>query len=68
MSHNAWLSKNVGAKLLFDWILSSDIPLDFHGSMGVVPVKVASSVNVILVVLSSNTCVGPSPRIKVSFR
>ena len=28
----------------------------------------AYSVNAILGVLSSNTCVGPSPRIKVSFR
>ena len=43
MSSNEWFSTKVGAKLLFDldifWILSSDIPLDFHDSIGVVPVK-----------------------------
>ena len=43
MSGNEWWSTKFGAKLLSDLvifsILSSDIPLDFHDSTGVVPVK-----------------------------
>ena len=43
MSGNKWGSTKVGAKLLSDLvkfsILSSDISLDFHDSIQVVPVK-----------------------------
>ena len=43
MSGNKWWYTKVGAKLLSDLvifsILSSDIPLDFHDSIRVVPVK-----------------------------
>ena len=43
MSGNKWWYTKVGAKLLSDLvivsILSSDIPLDFHNSIRVVPLK-----------------------------
>ena len=43
MSGKKWRSAKVGTKLLFDLILflilSSEIPLDFHDSMWVVPLK-----------------------------
>ena len=43
MSVNTWWSTKVGAKLLPDLvifpILSSDIPLDFHDSIQVVPLN-----------------------------
>ena len=43
MSGNKWWSTKVGAKLLFDLVIfsifSPDIPLDFHESMWVVPLK-----------------------------
>ena len=43
MSGNTWWSTKVGAKLLFNLvafsILSSDIPLDFHEPIRVVPLK-----------------------------
>ena len=43
MSGNKWWSAKVGAKLLPDLVIfsihSSDIPLDFHDSIWVAPVK-----------------------------
>ena len=43
MSGNKWWFTKVGAKLLSDLvvlsILSSDIPLDFHDSIRLVPLK-----------------------------
>ena len=43
MSGNKWWSTEVGAKLLSDLvicsILSSDIPLNFHDAIQVVPAK-----------------------------
>ena len=43
MSGNKWWPIKVGAKLLSDLVIfslfSSDIPWDFHDSVGVVPLK-----------------------------
>ena len=43
MSGNTQRSTKVGVKLLFDFVIfsisSSDIQLDFHGSIQVVPLK-----------------------------
>ena len=43
MSDNTWISTKVGAKLLSDLVIfsifSSEIPLDFHESIGVVLLK-----------------------------
>ena len=43
MSGNTWWSTKVGAKLLSDLVIfsifSSNIPLDFHGLIWVVPLK-----------------------------
>ena len=52
MSGNKWLSTKVWAKLLSDLvifsILSSEIPLDFHRSIRVVPLKYLMSFLVVI--------------------
>ena len=49
VSGNKWRSTKVGAKLLSDLVIfsirSSDIPLDFHNSIWVVPLKYLVGIN-----------------------